>query len=282
MMTTNLLITKFYQPHLSPKQIRRKHLVQRLWQGVESGHRLALVSAPAGYGKSMAVAEWLGELSEEGETPWHTGKVTVSWLSLAPSDNDMGRFFTDFLAALNQKEDVFCKDLFASLRAGKIPGVDVLVSDLVNAMSAWNILHFLVLDDFHAIQEKAILDALISILTHAPLSFHLVLVTREDPPMPLSRMRSRGQSTEIRAADLRFSAAEAKLLFRDGLGLEILSADVTRLTERTEGWAAGRHPQPAQPGLHAHIPFFRNRRKQMQPSLTSTYTCRNAHRSKLQ
>jgi len=181
MMTTNLLITKFYQPHLSPKQIRRKHLVQRLWQGVESGHRLALVSAPAGYGKSMAVAEWLGELSEEGETPWHTGKVTVSWLSLAPSDNDMGRFFTDFLAALNQKEDVFCKDLFASLRAGEIPGVDV-----------------------------------------------------------------------------------------------------TRLTERTEGWAAGRHPQPAQPGLHAHIPFFRNRRKQMQPSLTSTYTCRNAHRSKLQ
>jgi ATP/maltotriose-dependent transcriptional regulator MalT len=181
MMTTNLLITKFYQPHLSPKQIRRKHLVQRLWQGVESGHRLALVSAPAGYGKSMAVAEWLGELSEEGETPWHTGKVTVSWLSLAPSDNDMGRFFTDSLAALNQKENVFCKDLFASLRAGEIPGVDV-----------------------------------------------------------------------------------------------------TRLTERTEGWAAGRHPQPAQPGLHAHIPFFRNRRKQMQPSLTSTYTCRNAHRSKLQ
>lgn len=181
MMTTNLLITKFYQPHLSPKQIRRKHLVQRLWQGVESGHRLALVSAPAGYGKSMAVAEWLGELSEEGETPWHTGKVTVSWLSLAPSDNDMGRFFTDFLAALNQKENVFCKDLFASLRAGEIPGVNV-----------------------------------------------------------------------------------------------------TRLTERTEGWAAGRHPQPAQPGLHAHIPFFRNRRKQMQPSLTSTYICRNEHRSKLQ
>lgn len=181
MMTTNLLITKFYQLHLSPKQIRRKHLVQRLWQGVESGHRLALVSAPAGYGKSMAVAEWLGELSEEGETPWHTGKVTVSWLSLAPSDNDMGRFFTDFLAALNQKENVFCKDLFASLRAGEIPGVDV-----------------------------------------------------------------------------------------------------TRLTERTEGWAAGRHPQPAQPGLHAHIPFFRNRRKQMQPSLTSTYICRNEHRSKLQ
>jgi ATP/maltotriose-dependent transcriptional regulator MalT len=181
MMTTNLLITKFYQLHLSPKQIRRKHLVQRLWQGVESGHRLALVSAPAGYGKSMAVAEWLGELSEEGETPWHTGKVTVSWLSLAPSDNDMGRFFTDFLAALNQKENVFCKDLFASLRAGEIPGVNV-----------------------------------------------------------------------------------------------------TRLTERTEGWAAGRHPQPAQPGLHAHIPFFRNRRKQMQPSLTSTYICRNEHRSKLQ
>ena len=180
-MTTNLLITKFYQPHLSPKQIRRNHLVQKLWQGVESGYRLTLVSATAGYGKSMAVAEWLGKLSEEDEKPWHTGKVTVSWLSLEPSDNDMGRFFTFFLAALNQKEDLFCKDLFASLRAGEIPGVDV-----------------------------------------------------------------------------------------------------THLTERTEGWAVGHHPQPAQPGLHAHIPFFRNRRKQMQPSLTSTYTCRNSHRSKLQ
>lgn len=238
-MTTNLLITKFYQPHLSPKQIRRNHLVQKLWQGVESGHRMTLVSAPAGYGKSMAVAEWLGKLSEKGEKPWHTGKVTASWLSLEPSDNDMGRFFTYVLAALNQKEDLFCKDLFASLRAGEIPGVDVLVSDLVNAMSAWNILHILVLDDFHTIQEKTILDALMSILTHAPPNFHLVLVTREDPPMPLSRMRLRGQLTEIRAADLRFSVAEANLLFRDGLGLEIPAVDVTRLTERTEGWAAG-------------------------------------------
>lgn len=238
-MSTNLLITKFYQPQLSPKQIRRNHLVQRLWQGIESGHRMTLVSAPAGYGKSMAVAEWLGKLSEKGEKPWHTGKVTASWLSLEPSDNDMGRFFTYVLAALNQKEDLFCKDLFASLRAGEIPGVDVLVSDLVNAMSAWNILHILVLDDFHTIQEKTILDALMSILTHAPPNFHLVLVTREDPPMPLSRMRSRGQLTEIRAADLRFSVAEANLLFRDGLGLEIPTVDVTRLTERTEGWAAG-------------------------------------------
>lgn len=180
-MTTNLLITKFYQPHLSLKQIRRKHLVQRLWQGVESGYRLTLVSATAGYGKSMAVAEWLGKLTEEDEKAWHTGKVTVFWLSLEPSDNDIGRLFTYFLAVLDQKEDLFCKDLFASLRAGEIPGVDV-----------------------------------------------------------------------------------------------------THLTERTEGWAVGHHPQPAQPGLHAHIPFFRNRRKQMQPSLTSTYTCRNSHRSKLQ
>ncbi len=180
-MTTYLLITKFYQPHLSPKQIRRDHLVQKLWQGVESGHRLTLVSALAGYGKSMAVAEWLGKLSEEDEKPWHTGKVTVSWLSLEPSDNDIGRLFTYFLAVLDQKEDLFCKDLFASLRAEEIPGVDM-----------------------------------------------------------------------------------------------------TCLTERTEGWAAGHHPQPAQPGLHAHIPLSRNRRKQMQSSLTSTYTCRNAHRSKLQ
>ncbi len=223
-----LLFTKFFPPTPRHKPVARASIVATLETGLRQGRTLTLVSAPAGYGKSVAVAEWLTN-----------PQSSISWLSLDEADNEPGRFFTYFVAALRQRDESFCPELFAALHAGQTPPVEVLVTTLVNAMLGWESPHILALDDFHYIQDKTILEALAGLLAHAPRNFHLVLVTREDPPLPLARLRARGQLTEIRAADLRFSEAEASQLLREGLGLELPAGDVARLTERTEGWAAG-------------------------------------------
>jgi LuxR family maltose regulon positive regulatory protein len=226
MKTTNLLATKFFVPASPVQTTERLDLLARMDAAI---HRpLALVSAPAGYGKSIFVAQWL---KRQGHP--------YSWLSLEESDNQPGRFFTYFVAALRQADNTFCAELFATLQSGQVPPPDALVMTLANEMLAWENPHFLVLDDFHHIQDVAILDTLTALLTHRPPNFHLVLATREDPPLPLARLRAHGQLTEIRAADLRFSEAEAARLLQDGLRLNLSAADIARLTERTEGWAAG-------------------------------------------
>jgi LuxR family transcriptional regulator, maltose regulon positive regulatory protein len=226
MNTTNLLATKFFIPASPLKAVVRLNLLARMDTALS--HPLALVSAPAGYGKSTFVVQWL----KQQHHPF-------AWLSLEESDDQYSRFFTYFVAAMRRVDDAFCTELFATLQAGQVPPPDLLLSTLVNEILAWNSPHFLVLDDFHHIQDTAILDTMTALLSHQPPNFHLVLVTREDPPLPLARLRARGQLTEIRAADLRFSEVEASGLLRDGLRLELSTADVARLTERTEGWAAG-------------------------------------------
>jgi LuxR family transcriptional regulator, maltose regulon positive regulatory protein len=237
MNTTNLLATKFYIPASRVGLVVRPRLLEGLQRGLAENRKLTLISAPAGYGKSILVAEWIANL----QSPLETSQSKISWLSLDESDNQPNRFFTYFVAALRQGDELFCADLFATLQSGQVPPPDVLVTALVNEMLAWKTPHFLVLDDFHHIQDTAILDALTALLTHQPPDCHLVLVTREDPPLPLARLRARGQLTEIRAADLRFSEPEAARLLQDGLHLELSAGDVARLTERTEGWVAGLH-----------------------------------------
>ena len=235
MNTTNLLATKFHIPSRRVGMIARPRLLEKLQRGLAENRKLTLVSASAGYGKSILVAEWIASL----QSPLENHQSKISWLSLDESDNQPNRFFTYFVAALRRGDESFCADLLATLQSGQVPPPDVLVTTLVNEMLAWKMPHFLVLDDFHHIQDTAILDALTALLTHQPPDCHLVLVTREDPPLPLARLRARGQLTEIRAADLRFSEPEAARLLQDGLHLELSVGDVARLTERTEGWAAG-------------------------------------------
>ena len=234
-MITNLIATKFHIPPRRPGAVMRSRLLDQLQRGLEENRKLTLISAPAGYGKSILAAEWISTL----QTSSGNQKPAIAWLSLEEADNQPHRFFTYFVAALRRGEDAFCVDLFATLQAGQVPPSDALVTALVNEMLAWQTPHFLVLDDFHHIQDKVILDALITLLTHQPPDCHLVLVTREDPPLPLARLRAQGQLTEIRAADLRFLAEEAAQMLQNGLHLELSAADVAHLTERTEGWAAG-------------------------------------------
>jgi LuxR family transcriptional regulator, maltose regulon positive regulatory protein len=235
MNTTNLLATKLHIPPWRAGLVARPRLLEQFQRGLMETRKLTLISAPAGYGKTTFVVEWLSNLQPKITNQ----KSQIAWLSLDESDNQPDRFFTYFVAALRQWDESFCSDLFATLQSGQVPLPDVLVTAMVNEMLAWKMPHFLVLDDFHQVQDVAILDALATFLTHQPPNFHLVLVTREDPPLPLARLRARGQLTEIRAADLRFSASEAARLLQDGLHLELSAADVARLTERTEGWAAG-------------------------------------------
>lgn len=226
MITTDLLATKFFVPAPPRQAVPRIDLLARLDTVIHQP--LVLVSAPAGYGKSTFVVQWLKQQ-----------RHPFAWLSLEESDNQPVRFFTYFIAALRRLDESFCGDLFATLQSGQFPPVDTLLAALVNAILAWETSHFLVLDDFHHIQDAVILESLNSLLTQSPPNFHLVLVTREDPPLPLARMRARGQLIEIRAADLRFSEIEANCLLREGLLLDLSPTDVASLIERTEGWAAG-------------------------------------------
>ncbi len=234
-MVHRLLATKFHRPPRRPWLVVRPHLLVKIQHGWEERRKLTLVSAPAGYGKTTLVAEWIASLQAGAAG----SQAAVAWLSLDEADNRPDRFFVYLVAALRQGDASFCTELFATLQAGHVPPSDALVTALVNEMLAWDIPHILVLDDFHHIQEVAILEPLTTLLHHLPSSVHLVLVTREDPPLPLARLRMHGQLTEIRAADLRFSENEAASLLRDGLRLDLSAEDVAHLTERTEGWAAG-------------------------------------------
>jgi LuxR family transcriptional regulator, maltose regulon positive regulatory protein len=235
MSTPYLLATKFHIPPRRMGLVERPRLLEVLQRGLAENHKLTLISAPAGYGKTILASDWMSNF--RSETKHSHSKI--SWLSLEELDNQPNRFFIYFVGALRQVNEAFCSELYATLYSGQMPPADVLVTALVNEMLPWEMPHFLVLDDFHHIQDVAILKALTALLTHQPPDFHLVLVTREDPPLPLARLRARGQITEIRAADLRFSEAEAAQFLLDGLHLDLTARDVSRLTERTEGWAAG-------------------------------------------
>ena len=229
MNRANLLATKFFAPVVPPQVVERPHLLARMTAvAAQPRSSLTLVSAPAGYGKSTFVSQWLRQQPHP-----------FTWLSLDQNDDPPGRFFTCFVTALRRLEDSFAADLFATLQAAQLPPADTLVTTLVNELLTWESPRILVLDDFHHIQDPIILDALAALLSQQLPNFHLVLATREDPPLPLARWRARGQLTELRAADLRFSQAETDQFLREGLGLALSAADVSRLTERTEGWPAG-------------------------------------------
>lgn len=223
-----LLATKFFHPAPRPNDVARERLVGRLQRGLAAGRPLTLVSAPAGYGKTTLVAAWLA-----GSERPH------AWLRLDPADDEPGRFLLHLVAALRCLEPDLAEALFVALQAGQLPPTEIVVPALINAVAAWPDPRILVLDDTQLLQHPVVLEILGALLQHQPPTLHLVLVTREDPPLPLTRARARDQLTEIRAADLCFTVDESARLLRERLGLSLGADAVARLTERTEGWAAG-------------------------------------------
>lgn len=227
---SSILVTKLQPPILSSKRIARPYIIQRLNEGLESGQQLTLVSAPAGFGKTVCVSEWIERVD-----------IPVTWLSLDPADDDPGRFFTYFVTALQNVAEDIGREIMGVLRAGQLPPTEIISTTLINDILAAGSPFLIVLDDFQVIQDDIILSVLEILLTNLPQSMHLVLVTREDPQLPLARLRANNKLTEIRSGDLRFTNAEAHHYLNDVLGLSLSQTDTNLLGERTEGWVAGLH-----------------------------------------
>ncbi len=229
-MISSILQTKLYFPALGPNLVRRPHLLRHLKHGVQIGHKLSLISAPAGYGKTTLISEWL-----------HDKKGEVIWLSLDPDDNDLSRFMRYFIAALQRIEPHYGASLEGLLHTPQLPPASAFLPPLINDLAASEDAFIIVLDDYHLIDHSSIHDAIAYLLDHAPQALHLVLITREDPPLPIPRWRARGQLTDIRKADLAFNREETARFFEIMLGLELTAEQITGLEARAEGWAAGLH-----------------------------------------
>ncbi len=227
-MFQNLLATKLHQPMPSPRWVKRPHLIQRLNEGLAAGRPITLISAPAGFGKTACASAWLSELG-----------LPVTWLALDAADDDPGRFFTYLVAALQKIDPNVGHAIEGLLRAGQLPPGEIISATLVNDLLAYPGRFLLVLDDVHLIQERFILKVLEQLVANLPPALHLVLLTREDPALPLARLRANDQMTEIRAAELRFNPAEAAYFLNVGMGLGLSQADIAALDERTEGWIVG-------------------------------------------
>lgn len=221
-----VLTTKLYIPRLQPNIISRPHLIARLNEGLR--RNLVLVSAPAGFGKTTLVCAWVG-----------ASACPTAWLSLDEGDNDPARFLTYLVAALQTVAGSLGAGLAAILQSPQLPPPEAMLTSLLNELAALPHDVLLVLDDYHAIEARPIDHALAFLLEHLPPQVHLVIATREDPHLPLARLRARGQLTEVRAADLRFGPAEAAAFLREVVDLPLADTDVALLVARTEGWVAG-------------------------------------------
>lgn len=227
-MTIPLLQTKLFVPPPRPTVLSRPRLVRRLNEGLRRGQQLTLVSAPAGYGKTTLLSEWAAGTDEP-----------IAWLSLDEADNDPVRFWTYLIAALQQVNPDLGRGLPNALRAPEQPTTEALLTPLINQIAALEEPLIVVLDDYHLISTPQIHAGLEFLLDHLPGHGHLIIATRADPPLSLARLRGRGELTEIRQADLRFTAEEAAAFLNTIFGLDLSPRDLTILEARTEGWITG-------------------------------------------
>ena len=232
-MSTPVLATKLFVPPPRPGAVLRPRLIARLNEGLAAGRRLTLISASAGFGKTTLVSEWVADC-ERGEP-----KVRVAWLSLEEGDNDLTRFLTYLVAALQTVAANIGAGVLAALQSPQPPPAETLLTALINELAAIPESFVLVLDDYHVIDAEPVDEALAFLVEHLPPQMHLVIATREDPHLPLARLRVRGQLTELRAADLRFSSSEAAAFLNQMMGLNLSAEDIVALETRTEGWIAG-------------------------------------------
>ncbi len=192
------------------------------------GCKLTLISASAGFGKTTLVGEWIASCGRP-----------VAWLSLDEGDNDPVRFISYLVAALQTVKAGIGEGVLAAIQSPQPPQAEVILTALLNEISIIPEHFLLILDDYHALDSQAVDQALAFLVEHQPPQMHLVIASREDPPLPLARLRARGQLTELRAADLRFTPTEAADFLNRMMGLNLSEAEITALEARTEGWIAG-------------------------------------------
>lgn len=225
-MATPLLTTKLYIPQTSPDLVSRPHLISKLNAGMRV--KFVLISAPAGFGKSTLMSEWARTIDKP-----------VTWLSLDENDNNLKRFLSYLIAAIRQIDGSIGESILASLESTDNPPIEPAITILINEIAVSGVEFSLVLDDYHLITSHKITEALIFFLDHLPSNAHLVISTRVDPVLPLSRYRARRQMVEIRHDDLRFTKAEVTTFLNDLFGLDLSSTDIQMLFSRTEGWISG-------------------------------------------
>ena len=224
-----LLETKLFSPRLRSGSVSRPRLIERLNQAAD--RKLTLVSAPAGSGKSTLLAEWLATMPD-GERP-------AAWLSLDQSDNDPALFWAYVIAALQTLRRETGVRALSLLHSPQPAPIESVLTALINEINSIEGDFTLILDDFHVIDAQPVQAGVSFLLDHLPPRMHVVIASRSDPGLPLARLRGRGEMTELRAADLRFSAGEAAAFLNEMMGLELAPSDVAALETRTEGWIAG-------------------------------------------
>ena len=224
-----LLETKLYIPKWRPGLVSRPRLIERLDRGTE--RTLTLVSAPAGFGKTTLLAEWLAATPARNRP--------AAWVSLDPTDNDPALFWAYALTALGKVWSGVGEGAQSLLRSPQPPPIASILTALINDLSAIEGNVALVLDDLHVIDTQPVHGGIAFLVDHLPPQLHLVIASRADPPLPLARLRGRGELTELRASDLRFSTDEAAAFFIEMMGSPLAADDVAALETRTEGWIAG-------------------------------------------
>ena len=235
-MPAALLETKFYVPRSRRALVPRPRLSERLDRGTAS--KLTLVSAPAGFGKTTLRTEWLAAGPAAPATERPATERLAAWLSLDRADNDPASFWTYVIAALRTVASGVGEGALALLQAPQPPPNETVLTVLLNELGAVAADIVLVLDDYHVIDAREVQDAMAFLLDHLPPRLHVVIAGRADPALPLARLRARGELTEIRAAELRFTADEAAAYLNGMMGLQLTAQDVAVLEERTEGWIA--------------------------------------------
>ncbi|TFB48154.1 LuxR C-terminal-related transcriptional regulator [Cryobacterium tagatosivorans] len=228
-MAMPVLATKLFIPVLRPRAVPRPRLVERLREGLHSGRKLTLISAPAGFGKTTLLSEWIADARRRDP------QVRVGWLSLDEGDNDPSRFLTYLVSALQRADPALGLEALALPGTSFDPALTTLINDVAQSSSAI----ILVLDDFQLIEDESIRDAVVFLLDHLPSNLHLAIASRSDPLLPVARLRAGGELTELRAADLRFTPDEAAVFLGKMVDLDLSAADVAALDARTEGWIAG-------------------------------------------
>ncbi|MDR3470538.1 MAG: LuxR C-terminal-related transcriptional regulator [Devosia sp.] len=227
-MSAAILATKLYMRPSRQRIVLRPQLAERLNEGLAAGNKLTLVSAPAGFGKTTLVGEWVAGCGRP-----------VAWLSLDEGDSDPSRFLTYLIAALQTVAPGIGEGVLTVLQAPQPPPPESTLTALLNDVAAIPSAVVLVLDDYHVLDARPVDDALAFLVEHLPPQLHLVIATREDPALPLARLRARGELTELRAADLRFTQSEAAGFLNQVMDLDLSAEEITALEARTEGWIAG-------------------------------------------
>ncbi len=235
-LQTPLLVPKFHLPPLHPSLVPRERLLTLLDGALE--HRLTLVSAPAGFGKTTLVRQWVAERSKQLHFP------PVAWISLDGGDNDPVRFWRYLITACQVFRDTVAREALALLRSMPQPPFEASLTEtaltvFLNALAQCEQGGILLLDDYHAITSPRIQQTMTFFLAHLPASIHVIIITRSDPPFPLAGLRARNELCDVRSSDLRFSQEETAAFLQQTLPVPFTPEIVQRVNAYLEGWAAG-------------------------------------------